>query len=433
MRTTKDLRWIWEDEEQLLEPDPLGDLVAGPPEDQAEEDPGRPPRRRRLRRKRAVADEQPTPAPAPRPEPEPPQEPERPPVQPEPEPEPAPEVPPVRGRRRRIGAWSRGARFWGVVVLALVVGTVAPQLIELSTGGGGGSGPGAPPVDQQVVVWSVTGRDGDALLAVLARGRKPPVALALPDQVTINLPGQSLGTIEEAADSGPGLVEVAVENLLGVPVDRLVSSDADDLALAVDTAGGIDVLDQRMTGGQVVAYLAEPGEDAPVDAVFLRWQDVLDGLLATTGSGTAAAAGLPEPLDVMTANASFELTALPVIDIGGGLLRPEPDELEELVAEHFVLATTRGIRLVVLNGVGEPGIGQEIARVLVPEGFRLVSSGNATSFDFKETLIVAGSHEDIANAQRARALLGVGEVLVGDPPSGFTDVTVVVGRDFGGS
>jgi hypothetical protein len=319
------------------------------------------------------------------------------------------------------------------VVLALVVGTVAPQIVELSTGGDVATNPMPAPPDQQVVVWSVAGGDGDALIAVLARGRKPAVVLALPDQVTINLPGQRLGTLEDAADTGEGLVEVAVENLLGVPVDRMVSSEADDLAAAVDAAGGIEVLDRRMTGVQVVAYLAEPGEDAPVDAVFLRWQDVLDGLLAATAQSSAASAGLPEPLDDMTMNASFDLTALPVIDIGGGLLRPEADEVEELVRERFVLGPVRGVRLVVLNGVGEPGIGQEIARVLVPEGYRLVSSGNATSFDFEETLIVAGSHEDIPHAERARDLLGVGEVLVGDPPSGFTDVTVVVGRDFGGS
>ena len=448
--STRKLGWIWEDDEDLLEPDPLGELVerqagngAGSerphPEpaipfldDDDEDDEPPSPRRRRgiRRRRRAAADAGDAPPPS---EPAPPDDDEPEPRRKRSDPD---EARPGRvpARRRQIGAWSRGARFWGVVVLALVVGTVAPQLIELSTDGGGGGSAPSPPPAQQVVVWNVGTPDGDALLAVLATGARPPVAVAIPDQVTINLPGQSLGTLRQAAAGGDdGLVEVSVENLLGVAVDRMVSSDIAALSAAVDAAGGIEVLDGRLAGPETTAYLAQPPEDAPVDAVFLRWQDVLDGLLSRAAESPAVAASLPPPLDSMLRGRAFDFTALPVIDIGGGLLRPQPEEIEELVDEHFLRPPSRGIRIAVLNGVGTPGIGEDVATVLVPEGFRLVSSGNATSFDFKETLIIAGSREHIADAQRARTLLGVGKVLLSDPPSGFTDVTVVVGRDFGGS
>ena len=88
-------------------------------------------------------------------------------------------------------------------------------------------------------------------------------------------------------------------------------------------------------------------------------------------------------------------------------------------------------RLVVLNGNGEPGVGEEVARLLVPEGFRLVANGNAETFNLKRTQILASSEDYLDEARLARRLLGTGEVFVGGPPSGVGDVTVVVGDDFG--
>jgi hypothetical protein len=71
-----------------------------------------------------------------------------------------------------------------------------------------------------------------------------------------------------------------------------------------------------------------------------------------------------------------------------------------------------------------------VARILVPEGYRLVSTGNANTFGVKETMIIALSDEDLAAAQRARDLLGVGQVLMGFQPAGLADIQIVVGEDF---
>jgi hypothetical protein len=86
------------------------------------------------------------------------------------------------------------------------------------------------------------------------------------------------------------------------------------------------------------------------------------------------------------------------------------------------------IRLVVLNGVGEPGIGEEVGRILIPSGFRLMSSENANRFDFEVTKIVAATDEDIPSAQRAHELLGAGRSC--SAPAQPADMIVVVGRDF---
>jgi hypothetical protein len=101
-----------------------------------------------------------------------------------------------------------------------------------------------------------------------------------------------------------------------------------------------------------------------------------------------------------------------------------------LVDDRFLRPPADEVRLVVLNGVGNPGIGGEVARILVPEGYRLMASTNANTFDLPETKIIAASDADLASAERARALLGVGRVFLGFQPAGLADVTVVVGQDF---
>ena len=99
------------------------------------------------------------------------------------------------------------------------------------------------------------------------------------------------------------------------------------------------------------------------------------------------------------------------------------------MGERFVPVEGDAIRLVVLNRVGEPGIGEEVARILIPSGFRLMTSENANRFDDEVTKTVAATDEDIPSAPQARELLGAGQVLHGAQPA---DVIVVVERDFAG-
>jgi hypothetical protein len=87
------------------------------------------------------------------------------------------------------------------------------------------------------------------------------------------------------------------------------------------------------------------------------------------------------------------------------------------------------VRIVVLNGVGRPGVGEEVARILVPEGYQLVATGNANTFEVKTTKIISLSESDLSAAQRARDLLGVGQVLMAEP-TGLADLQIVVGQDF---
>lgn len=331
--------------------------------------------------------------------------------------------------RKRI-EWTSRARLFGLIAVALAVAVVIPQLIVRSRDDEADQALPSSPSNQRVVAWTLHEEGRGTYLAVFGSGAKEAVVLAIPAEVTINVPGQNLGTPADAAAAGDqDLVEVTVENLLGVPIDETVLADVASLTTVVDGMGGISVRGEDLSGAEVAAYLREIPEDAPPDLAFLRWQDVLDGLIAV---GPDKPAALPEQLRPVLTEAP-SLVSLPVVDIGGGLLRPDQEALQPLVAEHFVLTTPNVVRLVVLNGVGTPGIGEEVARILVPEGFRLMSSGNANTFDLEMTTIIASSREDLDAAARAKDLLGAGEVQLGNQPTGLADVTVVVGRDFGGS
>ena len=326
--------------------------------------------------------------------------------------------------------WVARARFAGIVLVALAVGTVLPQLL-----GEEREDPSEAPVgsvrSQRVLAWALHEEGGETYIAVFAAGGRPAMVLAIPAAITINLPGQNLGTLAEAAATGDaGLVEVATENLLGAPVDQTILEPLSSITGMVDALDGIDVRDRPFSGADVSRYLTEIPADAPVDLAFLRWQDVLEGLI---GAAPEEPEGLPDALRPLLVATDPSLLALPVVDIGGGLLRPNQDELQALVEERFVPPTEVLVRLVVLNGVGTPGIGKDVARILVPEGYQLVSSGNANTFDLEVTQIIASSRADLDAAERAQDLLGAGEISLGNQPTGLADVTVVVGEDFGGS
>jgi hypothetical protein len=103
--------------------------------------------------------------------------------------------------------------------------------------------------------------------------------------------------------------------------------------------------------------------------------------------------------------------------------------------EQAVGTTLEGasdIRVQILNGNGVPGIGQQVAELLVGEGFRVILSGNAQRLDHQKTLIITydSSAEGMASATRAQELLGVGEVQVSAQEQGIVDLTIVVGKDF---
>ncbi|MGH2739819.1 MAG: LytR C-terminal domain-containing protein [Actinomycetota bacterium] len=353
-------------------------------------------------------------------------------------PEPEPAARRRRGIRRRV---RRQVRMLALIVM--VVGVVGAAAVASLRSGGPRSSDAKQPLTvgdpaQEAIVWTIWREDppGPAYVAVVGiGGREGPVVVGVPEYTVASIPGHGVGTVGDVARIGDrSLMETTVANIFGIGIDGSVATTFDDLRDLVDRLGEIVVGERSMTGQEVVTFLGEGRHEEVGEIEFLRGQDVFLALMQAGGT-SAVAAHVPEGLvRILAAAEEGEVTLLelPVEGIGAGLARPDEEAVAKLTGEWFLPTATsaHGVRLVILNGKGTPGIGEEVTRILVPSGFRLVSSQNAMSFNVKVTQIVASTEEFLDEARLAQQLLGVGRVYLGDQPTGVADVSIIVGRDF---
>jgi hypothetical protein len=282
--------------------------------------------------------------------------------------------------------------------------------------------------------------DGLALLVVRTRGGPFAAvvgstgdadgALVVPTETRVTIPGQGEATLRETLGLEPRQAATTVANLLGVWVDHHAALDRAGLADIVDRAGGIAVGDDVLGGDEAVALLEDAGEGATS-----AFTVVLGGLLEADAPWTppdVAAADSPSSvLAILEAAAGARAGALVVTEAASDVFVAEPEAIRDALVDVFGGPDRDAVGVIVLNGSGVPGIGEQVAERIVPGGFRVVVSENASSFDHEKTLVVVGSADDVDLGERVRDLLETGSVNV-SVSSGIAPVTVVVGRDFTG-
>jgi hypothetical protein len=270
----------------------------------------------------------------------------------------------------------------------------------------------------------------------------------------------------------------AVGDLLGVTVDAGWVIDVPTLAALIDQVGGV-VVDvdvsvvvartvvlnpgsQRLDGQHAITFMRylAPGEQE--QARLARLQEILDGLLnalprSTSDVSKALSALGPRsiPSDPTPKLASFlvglatdsrsealQYDSLPVISIdpGDGVLsfRVDADATRTIVDRLLAQsvppgARQTGNRVLVLNGVGTPGIGDKVRAKIVPAGFVFVASRNNATFGVAKTrvLIKEATPEAQAVGEKVAKALGVPLDSVQTAEIGtIADVVVVVGADF---
>jgi anionic cell wall polymer biosynthesis LytR-Cps2A-Psr (LCP) family protein len=340
----------------------------------------------------------------------------------------------------------------------------------------------------QVTYLLVGTRTGDVSgqadwLSVMAidRGGLRPLTLFIPTSTLTEIPGYGYDSAGKAMALGRvPLQEITVENMLGIHIDHTMLVPDTMLSRLVDRAGGVDLTvksrllapqgadrlvpvfqpgRQHFDGRKALRFIQYQGSNEDELARFARaqtfWEAVYSRFAGTdasklasivTGFGSQLITDAP-PNDVGAFFAAFagagaaarDYEPLPVEGVGGGgsegAFRVKQDELDARVAALFAASRPppgpgAGVRLQILNGNGEPEIGLAVAKLLVPAGFRIADTGNASSFGFRRTRIVVYREADLPVAQRIRALLGLGQIEIGLARQTIVDVTIVVGRDF---
>ena len=402
-----------------------------------------------------------------------------------------PVLPPLLGPRRtdRARRRSRNRLFVGVAGALLALAAAATLLDpslrdDPQPESSGSAAPAtevlADPVRTLLVYGSREGQATEAawmaLLSLNSETREGSVVY-VPAHTATEVPGRGLLGIGESLGSGPSLLEVSTETLLGVPVDDqlLLTPEAAEALfqgigdVSVDVPSELQVPagegqarllipqgPQQLAPGQLVSLLFRPGiegDDAELGGRHLAlWNGVLSQYADDPDALASAVADAEPPLgtpaatdrigaflsDLARLPASSRILAnLPVkeVSVGGDqLYETDPEELSAFVGETIGetdLAADLS-RVQVLNGNGVPGIGVDVAEKLVGNGYQITLSGNADRLDYFKTRIVTydSSPEGLAAARQAQALLGAGTVQVSSQGQGIVDLTIVVGRDF---
>ncbi len=347
------------------------------------------------------------------------------------------------------GAAVRRRRAAAVVVAVVLVAAGIYGVSMLGDAAGdasrGATGDGRSTKASELLILQVVGTD-DPLLALIGtgRGERAPAFFSLPFDLTLTVPGQGEVRAADVAGLGVETIRVALSNTFGAWAKHVAVLDLEGLASVVDRGKGIRVEvpgfhvtdagnlgpgSARLSGEQVVALLGVQGEGAEA-----RWASVVQGLLRGRvrlgEEDVAETDGIAGVRRVLNGARGATIASFPTQSVAGSVTVPLQPDFDRQVARMFGVRSP--VPVIVQNGAGAPGLGQNVAAILLPLGFRVVLSQNADLFGYERTRVVANGHAAIADARRIREALGVGRVGLSQVPSGIGDITIIVGEDFTG-
>lgn len=386
---------------------------------------------------------------------------------------------PWRALARRIGAGLMG------LGLVLVVGLVGVGVLNGGLPLGKADSGSETPVkveDQQTVLWAFTELGTGKALAITLFGvgkEAGTQVLFIPTHVYTLIPGIGTDQIGMASQyGGSELLVAAVENLMGIRIDAAITAPSGEMAAWFQSVGGMDVKvpntltslpdaqgnhqeikagDQLMTGPELITYLGFYQEGESELDTFTRHESLWkafgklvakDEVAKTlfgdqaTGIGVLRDRQVIEPVLTSLHGSSVAYSILPVKPLGNTIDRSthfasDWQALRTMVEAHWAGSLPEGATGVprpiqILNGVGEPGIGQRVDAALAGLNVRVVSSENADTFTRQQTDVVVYSDDPKVRALGEAIVqqLGVGRLVKSNQPQSVVDVTIVVGADF---
>lgn len=370
-----------------------------------------------------------------------------------------------------------------VSAIVAVASVLAAAVLLLSSRHSGG-GEQTAQRTQHTVLLQVQQPDRTAVSsALLAHDSKTKLGsvVLVPPQVLAQVPGIGSVPFGRALTLGSSSESVrgsrnALSDLLGVTIDGSWVLDVGTFQRLVDQVGGVQVTvdvqlvrgrtvllnpgPQRLSGAQAETFATYLGKGEQEQTRLARLQQVLDGivsalpkdpstLLRSLGPGSRATVPLPVLAAVLGGMRSDDSTddlqyrSLPVLPVQSSddqvLFRIDPAAVKSMVGEILSASVPAGVsqggnRVLVLNGVGTPGLGAKVRDRLLPAGFVFVGSRNAPTLDHEKTVILVGDASTAGAALGARVARALGvpvsAVESSDQMGNVADVIVIVGRDF---
>jgi len=367
----------------------------------------------------------------------------------------------------------------GVTALALVLGI---YLLAFRGGDSQGKKVEVLKRTQRTVLMQVKSQDGLAIASALLAHDGPSASgsvVLVPPQVLVTVPGSGTTFFGRALTTGSAAgARDALEDLMGVTIDGSWVLDVPSFRRLVDQEGGVQItVDVPVISGRTIliqqgadrldgtralqfaTYLASGEQEQTrlarlqtvLDAVISQLPSDVDKLLTSLGTGSQPTVPVHTLAQVLKglksddASSDLQYRSLPVIPVptGGDDIRFRIDAdatktlVDELLAQSVPVGRrTEGNRVLVLNGVGTPGLGQQVRAKLIPAGFVFIGSRNAREFNqcCTQVLVKDATAEGTALGNRVAKALGVplSSVKSSDQIGTIADVVVIVGKDFTG-
>jgi hypothetical protein len=186
-----------------------------------------------------------------------------------------------------------------------------------------------------------------------------------------------------------------------------------------------------------------------LDAILNELPKDPTALIGSLGPGSKTSEPAKAVADLLTGLAkddqsdNLQYQSLPVtkVDTGDDQTRfridPAADEqlVDTLLSQSIPPGARKsGNRVLVLNGVGTPGLGDKVRARLVPAGFVFIGSRNAPHFGFAQTIVLVpnATEQSVAVGRSVAKAIGVpgSAVQTTDEIGTIADVVVIVGADF---
>jgi len=333
------------------------------------------------------------------------------------------------------------------------------------------------------------------MVAAVDLRNKTVRAVSIPRDTRVDIPGHGIQKINAAhVFGGPDLVRRMAEQLLGVTIDYYVRTDIDGLKNIVDSVGGVGIeiekdmnyTDRRgglrihlrkgyrhLNGDQALQYVRfrhDAWGDVGYEMVdgkkvatgrIVRQQKFLralarqmmqvqnlpklpslvaemydKGYVETDMSLVDIKALVKIARDILPEDMAMETVPGMPQNIGGvSYWIPDPEATKEVVAQMLEWNPTpsaASLSVEVLNGSGVDGIASRVAERLEAMGYKVVSTGNAPSYDYDRCAVICrgGVNTQVRELAKIFSCAEVKEAS-GRTNPGSPDVTVIVGKDYG--